>query len=453
MKFTHIMLANGANTFRFIRAFYNNLNKEEYYQHEFLIMATLNYVVKNCPSILVANDENLMFLPTASSKRKETRKQIDFIKNKIENADLVIWHSGLTINNIQIARLANKYATKSIWITDFDDRLIPNTKSGKLSVRRLKNKKLKFMKTVKYVDFSIPWVAKNFCADYGYEKLISSIPYPVQNEYVCQMDKCSEKPNENLVCLVGFDGRKTNKHDFLLYHLKHLADEKIKIILPMNFAMFGEWGTTEKYTYRDRIKFVASSIFGDASVCKLRRRNVHVDEYFKMIASCDIGVFNDNRSINWPLFFFMLYLGKKVFIKATNVLSVKLREMYLPVYTLTELDNMSADELKSPAAPEHFIDVLRKEQQGNRCESEESLEDNEDDYEINEESDSTIPEESDPITPEEFDEIKRRCESGKKWLSAFLSEQYTVQRWQALFKAAINKEDYQDPFEIWEKEE
>ena len=63
MKYLHIMLANGSSTYKFIRGLFNSLPREEFFEHEFIISETLNYVVKNAPNLLVYNYDNINYLP------------------------------------------------------------------------------------------------------------------------------------------------------------------------------------------------------------------------------------------------------------------------------------------------------------------------------------------------------------------------------------------------------
>ncbi len=472
MKYLHIMLGNGANTFRFINALYNNLSRPDYFQHSFLITSTLNYVIKTCPSLLIYNYDNLLFYPQNKKAKTAFKSFLTLLKEKMEEADVIIWHSLIPMNSVKIIKLALLHVHKSAWVTDFTDRTIPNVKSKKHKQRKFAQKKLDFMKSIRYVNFSIPWGRKNFRRDYGKNKLISEIPYPFPKSRIEIMNKYVQRENKGLNCLVGYDGRKSNMHMGLISYLKHLSEEDIKIFLPMNFSLLGEWGVTEHYSYRDRVKALSENVFGKGNVIKLRRRDISENEFFNTISKCDIAVFNDNRPIGITLVFYMLYLGKKVFMNKVNILSGKLSELYLPVYSLTELGTMSAEQLKGSAVYENtadnsgftnenevveLIEDEEYENDMNREYSPYSDRENDNDYydEKTEEQDGeqlyfaeneSVDEENTEGEPKKtaWDKYLR----GREWLEEYMSESKATERWVKWLNSIAEGEDYEDMFDM-----
>lgn len=474
MKYLHIMLGNGANTFRLISALYNNLSRSDYFQHSFFITSTLNYVIKTCPSLLIYNYDNLFFYPQNKKAKTAFKNFLALLKGKMEEADVIIWHSLIPMNSVEIISLALRYAHKSAWVTDFTDRTIPNVKAKKHKQRKFAQKKLDFMKSIKYVNFSIPWGRKNFRRDYGKNKLISEIPYPFPKKHIEIMNKYIQRENKGLNCLVGYDGRKANKHMGLMSYLKHLSEEDVKIFLPMNFSLLGEWGVTEHHSYRDRVKALSENIFGKGNVIRLRRRDVSDNEFFKTISKCDIAVFNDNRATGITLVFYMLYLGKKVFMNKVNILSGKLSELYLPVYSLTELGTMSLEQLKGSITFENtadnsefsneneVVDPTESEEYENDMNREYSLypdRENDNDYyyddEKTEEQDGeqsyfTENESIDEKNTEDEPELTAwdKHQRGREWLEEYMSESKATERWIKWLNSIAAGENYEDMFDM-----
>ena len=489
MKYLHIMLANGSSTYKFIRGLFDSLPREEFFEHEFIISETLNYVVKNAPNLLVYNYDNINYLPIKG--KKTVRLRLELMKEKMEQADLIVWHSLLPMNTLKKAKLANKYCYKSAWVTMMEDRVKPNVNSKDRGAKKLAKEKIKFMKAVKYVNCSVPWFMKSFTHDYGENKVVSEIPVPIDSRCLEAMNNCSSTQDDKLRIVVGYNGRTANRHEMLFKNLNLQPEDDFCIIMPMNFAIYGEWGVTESWQYRSRVLENCVNYFGVGKAVKLRRKDVPIEEYFRMYASCDIGVFNDNRPLSMTLLFYMLYMGKKVFIKGSSVLVPRLRSLYLPVYSLAELKNMSAHELKAPTCDKDFLDMYRIEkrfdqpltsfveeecintvykwnkpslQQENASEQEDIL--NEQDSDADEKlltnvvtedkikhTSQEISEEQleiyfKPMTLDEQAEISRRRAIGRRWLERYMSVSNTMERWIAWLDSVRNDSGIEDKFDM-----
>jgi dTDP-N-acetylfucosamine:lipid II N-acetylfucosaminyltransferase len=86
---------------------------------------------------------------------------------------------------------------------------------------------------------------------------------------------------------VGNSATDTNGHFAVFDALAQYRDEEIRLFLPLNY------GSGNYQGYADRVVAYARDIFGDK--VEPLREQVQGDEYLKMLASVDVGIFNNDR--------------------------------------------------------------------------------------------------------------------------------------------------------------
>ncbi len=472
MKYLHIMLPNENVTYYFINALYKHLPQEEFNQHSFLMTDTVNSVIKVAPLLL--KFDNCLFYPTGNSEKKRRKNIRKYVKSLLTEAELVVWHSTIPLGRMDISKLAASDAVlnKSVWVTQFMDRVKPTLKKKKGDAKKLTKNQLKFMCGVKYVNFSTPWEKNSFKRDFG-AKHIASIPYPIPGEYVAEMDKLAEAPKahpEQLGVWLGYNGRANNKHMNLLGCLKGFAENNINVFMPMNAALRGDWGVTEPYQYRDDVEAKAKGIFGAKGVTRMRLRDLPPERYFKLLNNADIGVFWDCRPHNLNTIFYLLYMGKKVYIRATAVYQAKLNQIGLPVYTLSTLEKSSFNSLlgiPEEELEEELSELLTEDSEAVEEVAETAEDSAENIEEVADITTDTQQEDTDPdeqseepvseLTPEELEAIalaEAEAAEAKRirayeWLSEIVSEEKMALRWAAFLQDAAERVDFADEHDCY----
>ena len=135
--------------------------------------------------------------------------------------------------------------------------------------------------------------------------------------------------------LAGNSATQENQHSETFHALEHLKDENIEIICPLSY------GSPE---YRDKVIEEGKNIFGGKFMPL--KDFMEYEDYICLLASCDAGIFNNNRQQAMGNILILLRLGKKVYLREDTSMWRHFKEdMKYCVYPVSELEGITLEEL------------------------------------------------------------------------------------------------------------
>ncbi len=147
-----------------------------------------------------------------------------------------------------------------------------------------------------------------------------------------------EKSKYPIKILLGNSATKTNQHLPAIDVLKRFKDKDILVICPLSY------GDDEKY--KDSVIAYGKKIMGD----KFAPITSYMDktEYYKMIANCQVAIFNNNRQQAMGNISTALALGCKVFIrKDTPMWGLYHDDREMEIYDVETISQLSFESFSS----------------------------------------------------------------------------------------------------------
>lgn len=149
--------------------------------------------------------------------------------------------------------------------------------------------------------------------------------------------------------VVGNSATYENQHIEVFRKLEHLKDEPIEIFCPLSY---GEDGCAEE------IKQAGKNMFGDKFHPITDWMELH--EYKKFLASCHVGIFNNNRQQAMGNIFTMLQLCRKLYLKSNTSMYESYVNRGFVVHEVDELDTITLDELKNFSEKENNMRIAEE---------------------------------------------------------------------------------------------
>ncbi len=147
-------------------------------------------------------------------------------------------------------------------------------------------------------------------------------------------DEYALKTNKKKRILLGNSATEENCHIEILKKLKHLKDEKMEIICPLSY------GDKE---YAKKIISIGNKIYGKKFIPITDYMTF--DKYLRLISSCSVAIFNNNRQQAMGNINAMLTFGKKVYIRNTTPMWKEYNSNNILIYDVEKLNNISFDDL------------------------------------------------------------------------------------------------------------
>lgn len=139
--------------------------------------------------------------------------------------------------------------------------------------------------------------------------------------------------SDTVQILLGNSATKENQHIEALDVLQQFAQERMRIICPLSY------GDAE---YAKKIAEYGKRQFGNKFVPLMDY--LSYEQYLDILASCDIGVFNNDRQQGMGNIFVLLAMGKKVFLRQdTSMWNNYCRKGY-HLFPVSEIDMFSWDD-------------------------------------------------------------------------------------------------------------
>ena len=147
-------------------------------------------------------------------------------------------------------------------------------------------------------------------------------------------EKYSLKNGKKGRILLGNSATKENGHLEILKKLEHLKNDDIEIICPLSY------GNSE---YANEVIDVGKKLFNNKFIPITDFMNY--DDYFKLLSTCSIAIFNNNRQQAMGNINAMLTFGKKVYIRTTTPMWKEYESYSIIVHNIDNLDKISYNNL------------------------------------------------------------------------------------------------------------
>lgn len=142
---------------------------------------------------------------------------------------------------------------------------------------------------------------------------------------------------EKLRIQIGHSAAREVGHITVLKALQRFAAYNIELIIPLSY------GDKE---YADEVQKYAERLFGNKAICL--RKLLPEKEYFELLGTIDIAVFNTTRQIATDNIFSLLLKNTKLYLPEESVMYRYFFESGIPVVGISELESCSFEELISP---------------------------------------------------------------------------------------------------------
>lgn len=197
--------------------------------------------------------------------------------------------------------------------------------------------KLKLIQRCQAVILLIDTEYQVFTELIGFPKKYFVAPMPADpNQHIdfVALRKSAEKENPvSLYILVGNSATPENQHIECFKMLKKFLEYNIQVICPLSY------GDEE---YKKQVIKNGNLILGDSFVPITQYMEYY--EYCKVLAKCDIGIFNVNRQQALGNIILMLQLRKKVFIRQDTSMWQKYKKDGIILYRAEQISNLSFEE-------------------------------------------------------------------------------------------------------------
>lgn len=268
----------------------------------------------------------------------QTIKILKFLKKY----DYVVMHS-LFFSPIFFL-LYPKLIKKIVWVAwGYDLYNYPTTKKGMKA--KLKNAIGKNIRNKCGVFVGIfPPDCETFCGKFPRSKAeVFYAPYcgaKIPQELFHYDNTCSlekKESNEVIYVQIGHSAVKSVNHINILDKIKHLANENIKIILPLSYG---------DMVYGDEVQAYAEKLFPSKTICL--REFLPKEEYFELIRKVDIAIFDTTRQIALGNINRMIFRNVKLYLDGDGVMYNYFLSKGVPIQNTVNLKDITFEEFKSP---------------------------------------------------------------------------------------------------------
>lgn len=196
-----------------------------------------------------------------------------------------------------------------------------------------------------------------FLIDGEYEKYQEITGITKENVYVAGMPIDPEKEfpyykyrnaasDGTLRIVVGNSASWENHHKEIFEKLSKFKNDDIELYCPLSY------GIDE---YRNEICKIGFQIFGKKFHPIMKWMNLY--DYYSFLATCHIGIFNNDRQQAMGNIFTMFFLGKKLYLRSDTSMAMSYKKKGFVFFDVNSLDTCTFDELKHFPERNHNIKV------------------------------------------------------------------------------------------------
>lgn len=352
MRTLHLMSLNEKNGFNCFRQLHEVFDLSE---HRFLVMAdkkTLDVFPKY-------KGYPLHFMPKTG-----WLKRFFILRKEFKKADAIIFNS-LIFNNrkyLVIIAALSKYLDKAAWIEWGGDLY-----NWRIAPSCLKNKFYNYVNSM--IRSKVGYVGLTFEADeYEFSKQFPHskaklfyTPLPFHENRRSLVEDCVARsvihyPNAPLRVQVSHNSIQVNNHITTLYSLSCLDDGDFQVFLPVSYGAFGVNGQLGGQSYKIAVCSVAKSLFGKRAF--FLNKQYPLKRYLMYLRSIDVAIFDSERPIGLANIYYLLQMGKKVYLNGASPQYRFLKSKGVRVFDSRAIPNMTFTEFAEPVNdvdPEGFV--------------------------------------------------------------------------------------------------
>ncbi|MGN0553012.1 MAG: TDP-N-acetylfucosamine:lipid II N-acetylfucosaminyltransferase [Oscillospiraceae bacterium] len=349
----HIIMLNERNSYNLFHQMYEYLDMKD---HVFLV-ADFKSNLKNFPKF--EEFENFEYMD-APSRLLRIKKLYDHCK-KADHIILnsLIYKSKKYLLFFYIFRKFLKKATWIEWGADLYDYKIEDKKPKSRFINHI-NKVIR--RSVQNVGLTFEGDEFKYREEFPEAKPnFFFTPLPFGDNRVDLMEeamaKAARKPEESLHVQVCHNSLQVNNHYWILMALSKFIGEDMNITLPLSYGTFGIGGQYGGVAYLNAVKAFARNMFPKRT--NIIEKNMPIENYIEYLATVDIAVMGCERPIALANIYYLLYMGKKVFLPENSAHYKIFKEMGYNVFPLEDIDKMSWEEfsyLPDVTTPERLKD-------------------------------------------------------------------------------------------------
>ena len=327
-KVLHVFSKWDANGYNILKYREDKLDKTI---HQALIWDTRDNIISTDPRMLTFLD--IKFLPDREKKILNKVIRIINIFKELKSYDDIIIHSyKFSRNNVKIILFLLLLKNKITWIAGgndlYDYKLHPLTLKNKIinylsDYLRNKGKALYYRNCYKNRDEFFTLINKHHV----------NILLELHDKNMLEIKNKSKK-----LVLIGESDLKRNKHLMIVDKINSLK-LNVDILFFANYGMLNEYGYNSNKNYLVSICEYAKRQL-NTNVVALNKKNVKYDNYFKLLNNIDVAIFENVYFNNVNLIYYLLFLGKEVYINRNSNLYNFLISKKIFVYTLEQLEQI-----------------------------------------------------------------------------------------------------------------
>lgn len=335
---SHVEMRNVLGLFRMLNEHFG----EDRIHH--LIMERENVYRASQPQ--VREFPNVTMLPNRGGFLKQARL-VKSIYNKAKH--IIVLGFFLSMKHKLVLMSDKKIMQKVVWINMGSDLYLWRKNSG--SLRDWFDNKINyaFRNNVKYAGMPFPSdetiIRENFpgIKKCFYTPMVSSrLPLDKLDEIMERGPLKKDKP----WIQVSHSVYQRGNHIYMLDMLEKFSKEDMRIILPMSYGFGNEYAEGGLH-YRKAVTNVANQIFGKDKVTVMTK-DIPLLNYLQYLSNVDILVTAVPQSYGLGNIWYLLYLGKKVFIPSGNPFYDFFINEGFEIYDTLKIPEMTYDEFIKP---------------------------------------------------------------------------------------------------------
>ena len=360
MEYLHVLPVKTGEITEFLSMMEENFDLSE---HKFLTLITREGIIKGCPELLafpfVENFE------TSKSRRMKHLHNYLMLKQRLKQADVIIWHS-LSMDKGRFAKILffnHDLCKKSVWIENGFDAEYWVVYKGKL--------KNKVSETVqKTIRERITRIGTCFRGNEEYikniwpDKQVMLTPYPLNEELSRLLEKMNpesrrEKIDKHIAWLhegekttlprslriniqVGQNSQSLNRHNKLIDSLIKYSDSMVNVFFPFCYMLEKNAMNIGTKEYQTRIRKRAISRFHDK--CFILSRRVGKETFFRYLKSIDIILLGSENAFEITYLLLAIASGAKLFLDQDSSLYRYLKSAGMKIHKLQDIAEMEYED-------------------------------------------------------------------------------------------------------------
>ena len=159
-----------------------------------------------------------------------------------------------------------------------------------------------------------------------------------------------EKTSSACRILVGNSATVHNQHQEILELLSKYRDENIEIFCPLSYG----WKE-----YGDSVIEMGKKLFGEKFHSLTEQ--MPKDKYVEFLASCDIGIYNNNRQQAMGNISILARLGKKVYLRDDTAMWSRFEKVGYRFNRISELQDANLDDIIEYSEEQKFYNIQARE--------------------------------------------------------------------------------------------